>query len=773
MNFLLLYPFFFNEKKTIYLSFLSLLFLTFSMNSLAALSDSEKISAHIGTPTDQDVYTFYAEAGDNILARIADIGANAFYPRISLYSSSGTRISHAAHHTATGINYTITTTGEYSFIISDYYQSNAGAYHFYFNRIAGANEHGLLANDSVNSGQIDLGDLDSYTFIADVGDNILLRVADIAGASLYPRMTLYAPDGSQISHASHHTATGLNHTAEMSGTYTVVISDYYVTGTGIYELFYARIAGANEHGLLVNDSVNSGELTLGDLDTYTLSASTGDNILLRIADINGASLYPRITLYAPDGSQISQAAHHTATGLNHTATVDGTYTVVISDYYVTGTGEYQLFYTHMVGANEHGLLTNDSVNNGEIELGDLDSYTLVANTGDNILLRIADINGASLYPRITLYAPDGSQISQASHHTATGLNHTATVDGTYTVVISDYYVTGTGEYQLFYTHVAGANEHGLLVNDSVNSGELTLGDMDSYTLVASAGDNILVRIADFSGASLYPRITLYAPDGSQISQAAHHTATGLNHTATVDGTYTIIISDYYVTGTGSYHLYYTKVTGADEYGLLSNDSVSLGDLALGDLDSYTFTATAGDYTFLRLVDIDGTSFYPRLYLYGPDGTQLISSSHHTATGFNHRATTSGTYTVVVSDYYITGTGNYHLYFSKAPGANELGTLYYGDEKQETIDLGDLDSFTFDPQLNHTIKLSVTDTSGNSFYPEITLVAPNGDLLKRSSHHTQASIIYTIPYRGVYTVLVSDRYISGIGNYKLTYSKISD
>lgn len=773
MNLLLLQHLSLNQKRTIYSSFLLLFFLTFSVSSFAALSDSEKISAHIATPTDQDSFTFYSEAGDNILARVADTAGNAFYPRISLYSPSGTRVSFAAHHTATGLNYTVPVSGEYSFVISDHYQANTGAYQFYFNRISGANEHGMLVNDSLNTGQIDLGDLDSYTLTANAGDNILLRIADTAAASLYPRMTLYAPDGSQISQVAHHTATGIDHTATVGGVYTVVISDHYVTGTGAYKLFFTLVAGANEHGLLVNDSVNLGEITLGDIDSYILTANVGDNILLRIADINGVALFPRITLYAPDGSQISQAAHHTATGLNHTATANGNYTVVISDHYVTGTGDYELFYTQVAGANEHGVLVNDSVNLGTIDLGDMDSYTINANIGDNILLRVADINHTSLFPRITLYAPDGSQISQAAHHTATGLNHTATAVGVYTVVISDHYVTGSGEYQLFYTHVTGANEHGLLANDSINSGEITLGDLDSYTLNASAGDNLLLRIADINGTNFFPRVTLYAPNGSQISQAAHHTATGFNHTATMSGSYTVVVSDHYITGTGYYNLYYTKVTGADEYGLLANDSVSLGEITLGDLDSYTFTANAGDYAFFRLVDIDGTGFYPKLYLYAPDGTQLITSAHHTATGFNHKMTTSGTYTLVVSDNYITGTGNYHLYFSQAPGANELGTLYYGDEKQQTIDLGDLDSFTFDPQLNHTVKLSVTDTSGNSFYPEITLIAPNGDLIQRSSHHTQASIIYTVPYRGIYTVLISDRYISGSGNYKLTYSKVSD
>ena len=54
---------------------------------------------------------------------------------------------------------------------------------------------------------------------------------------------------------------------------------------------------------------------------------------------------------------------------------------------------------------------------------------------------------------------------------------------------------------------------------------------------------------------------------------------------------------------------------------------------------------------VRIGEVGGDSgFYPRLLLYGPDGTLLTSSYSGQAVEVAHRAAANGIYTVVVSTY---------------------------------------------------------------------------------------------------------------------------
>ena len=69
------------------------------------------------------------------------------------------------------------------------------------------------------------GDQDTYTFTATAGNGVFLRVADIAATPLTPGITLYDPTGAYVTDASGTDVGTINHTAMMTGTYTVVVAD--------------------------------------------------------------------------------------------------------------------------------------------------------------------------------------------------------------------------------------------------------------------------------------------------------------------------------------------------------------------------------------------------------------------------------------------------------------------------------------------------------------------------------------------------------------------
>ena len=114
-------------------------------------------------------------------------------------------------------------------------------------RIPGANEGGELINEGVVTNTLDLGDIDTYTFTADVGETVRINATDIGGTDFRPRLFLYGPSGSYIKYADDSSVAELVHLATTSGTYTLVLVDngaYYAGYTPAqYELSFVREGG--------------------------------------------------------------------------------------------------------------------------------------------------------------------------------------------------------------------------------------------------------------------------------------------------------------------------------------------------------------------------------------------------------------------------------------------------------------------------------------------------------------------------------------------------
>jgi hypothetical protein len=88
-----------------------------------------------------------------------------------------------------------------------------------------------------------------------------------------------------------------------------------------------------------------------------------------------------------------------------------------------------------------------------------------------------------------------------------------------------------------------------------------------------------------------------------------------------------------------------------------NGSASyLGNIALGDLDIWAFTACSGDYVNLLL---NTTNFTGNLGLYGPTGA-LLKTAVGTAASLAYATTNSGRFMVLVQSAGSSGTGPYRL-----------------------------------------------------------------------------------------------------------------
>src|SRR2546427_779636 len=103
-------------------------------------------------------------------------------------------------------------------------------------------------------------------------------------------------------------------------------------------------------------------------------------------------------------------------------------------------------------------------------------------------------------------------------------------------------------------------------------------------------------------------------------------------------------------------------------------ATNAGTIYQGDFDTWTFTATQGDYIALSVGTVTQTTahFAPWIRLVSSTGALLGNSFTQTgASNIAATAPTSGTYTVIIGSYlsgFYDGTGSYLLTLAQGPGA---------------------------------------------------------------------------------------------------------
>ncbi|MDF7801598.1 pre-peptidase C-terminal domain-containing protein [Pontiellaceae bacterium B1224] len=521
-----------------------------------------------------------------------------------------------------------------------------------------------------------------------------MRIGEVSTSygTFSPWIRLYSPGGVLIEEDASASDAQIAHSVTNGGVYTVVVENYDSGGAGTYNLRYANagktfvVPVGDEGGGLANCENHFGVIGLADIDMWTFSADAGDSIRLRIAEVSTdlGAFSPWILLYGPDGSFIKNDTNSSDAEIVYSATTGGVYTVVVENYISGGAGTYNLRYANVgksfvvPAGDEGGALTNGANHVGIIDLADVDLWTFSADEGDSIILRAGEVSTelVSFSPWILLYGPDGSFINHSASSSDALISHSITTGGVYTVVVENYVSGGAGTYNLRYANagkafvVPAGDEGGALTNGANHVGTTDLGDVDLWTFSADEGDSIMLRVGEVSTelVSFSPWILLYGPDGSFITHSTSSTDTLISHSATAGGVYTLVIENYIAGGAGTYNLRFANIGNpfmvppGDNGGALSAESFPEGELELGDLDLFEFSACAGDpiqLDCIELVDAGGMTL--QLNLYDPDGVLINSDTGSSeATIPLLAAPAAGTYTILVFSYSAGGTGTYRL-----------------------------------------------------------------------------------------------------------------
>jgi hypothetical protein len=504
-----------------------------------------------------------------------------------------------------------------------------------------------------------------------------------------------------------------------------------------------------------NGAVQTGAISLGDLDVWSFTANAGDGLMLRMG---GPTLTPWLRLYGPDGALVAEANSGNPgirdVSLTHQATNSGSYTVVVSATFASQTSDYTLHLAHARDAvvvstgDEGGPLQNGATHPGTISLGDLDVWSFTANAGDNLLLRMG---AASSTPWIRVYGPDGALADEANSGNPgirdVSLTLRAANSGAYIVVVSATFSGQVGGYTLQFVQAPGVfvtsegDQGGPLQNGAVHAGTIPVGDLDVWSLDATAGDGLMIRMG---GPSLTPSIRVYAPDGALAGEASSGNPgvrdVALTIQATNSGPYTVIVGAAFSGQTSDYTLHLAQarspitVSAGDEGGPLVNGMTNSATLSLGDLDVWSFLGTVGDSNVLR---VTASTFTPWIRLYGPNGA-LVGEARSGNPGVRtasliHEVTSidPGLYTVAVSAAFAGQIGDYTFKQSRwapdlivpdNPSVEEGATLNVSisaqdpDEPAKPLQFELLSAppgvlFALDGATNATISWATTEADG--------------------------------------------------------------
>jgi hypothetical protein len=667
-----------------------------------AIASGETIAGAISTKTEVDTYTIAGVAGGTLMASVHETTTNSpLTPAIEIHAPNGTLLTNAANPVGETITARpLAVSGTYTIVVKDYYATSIGGYAVTAVSIGTGitpvtgGDAGPTTSGVTKTAAITVGDIDAFTIHGVAGGSLLATAGETTtGSSLTPSLEIYSPSGALLTNGANPVGETLTaRPLAVTGTYTVIVRDYYGTGVGGYNMTAVSIGT----GVALDPGVDAGPTTsgvtkiatvgIGDIDAFTINGVAGGSLLATAAETTtGSSLTPSLEIYSPSGALLTNAANPVGETITaRPLAVSGTYTVVVRDYYGTGVGGYTVTaVSNGTGitpdpGGDAGPTTSGVTKTATIGVGDIDAFTIKGVAGGSILATAAETTkGSSLTPSLEIYSPSGALLTNAANPTGETLTaRPLAVTGTYTIIVRDYYGTGVGGYAMTAVSIGTGitldpgGDAGPATSGVTNAATIAIGDIDAFTINGVAGGSLLATAAEtVTGSSLTPSLEIYSPSGALLTNAANPAGETITaRPLAVTGTYTVVVRDYYGTGVGGYDMTAVSVgpgiaqnSGGDA-GPISNGVTKTAAITTGDIDAFTFTGVAGRKVVLTVTEtVSGSSLTPSLELYGPTGALITNGANpSTVTLTIPKLATSGTYTLIIRDYYGTGVGGYKV-----------------------------------------------------------------------------------------------------------------
>ncbi len=275
-------------------------------------------------------------------------------PEFRVYGPDGAQLCATSFPYPATVSCALPGTGSYAILADSSTEDETGGYYLYLQRLNNPGNSSPITFGQILSASIDsLAEMDAYTFAANAGDKVLVRMGGLSNFPLHiwPEIEVYGPDGSQVCGASRGNDVAETPTCSLTGTgtYTILALDHPGTGTSAYALYLQRLDHPAHSVPIAFGQTRSGTIvSFADMHTYTFAAKAGDRVLVRMSWISGV-FEPEVRVNGPDGTQLCKALGvYAAEIASCTLTTTGNYAILAADaydVYTSGifTGHYTLY----------------------------------------------------------------------------------------------------------------------------------------------------------------------------------------------------------------------------------------------------------------------------------------------------------------------------------------------------------------------------------------------------------------------------------------------
>ena len=515
--------------------------------------------------------------------------------------------------------------------------------------------------------------------------------------------------------------------------------------------------------------------TLGEFDFYTIDATAGSRLFLNYTEQTRV-LRAGVFVYAPDGSLLSSVDNvDSASFADLELTATGLYTIVLREFGGDATGDYSLTAVVVDDTTDadNVELTSGLTISGMLEAGDIDTFTIDATAGSRLFLNYTEQTRV-LRAGVFVYAPDGSLLSSVDNvDDASFADLELTATGLYTIVLREFGGDATGDYALTAVVVDSTTDadNVELTSGLTISGMLEAGDIDTFTIDATAGSRLFLNYTEQTSV-LRAGVFIYAPDGSLLSSVDNvDDASFADLELTATGLYTIVLREFGGDATGDYALTAVVVdstTDADNVELTSGLTIS-GMLEAGDIDTFTIDAIAGSRLFLNYTE-QTSVLRAGIFIYAPDGS-LVSSVDNVddASLTDLELTATGLYTIVLREFGGDATGDYSLTAVVVDSTTDADNveLTSGLTISGMLEAGDIDTFTIDTTAGSRMFLNYTEQT-SVLRAGVFIYTPDGSLLSSVDNVDDASFTdLELTATGLYTIVLREFGGDAVGDYQLT------
>ena len=312
-----------------------------------AITCGQTTPVSLSAAGERDFYSFTVTAGDAVTIRLIKT-LGTFQPKLVLYDSAGTSIASSYNYSGNDVvlDRSLSPGGTYILEVSDYGDDATGSYNLTWQKL-----NYPCSATTINCGQTlsgslsSIGKQDFYTFSANAGDAVTIRVPRTSG-NINPYVELYDSTGIRIAYGNAYSGNYINLDKALSsgGTYTIIVSDYNNDATGNYKITWQRLNNpCNATTITCGQTIPGSISALGKQDIYSFTDTAGSNIVLTLTKTSGG-FDPSLELYNSSGTRI--AYQYTSSGssvtINQTLSAGDTYIIFVSDYGNDETGNYTL-----------------------------------------------------------------------------------------------------------------------------------------------------------------------------------------------------------------------------------------------------------------------------------------------------------------------------------------------------------------------------------------------------------------------------------------------